>query len=77
MGKSFVFLSDLSPLLCSYFNSPSVSPPKDLLTSLRSKLDCMLFIDYARFSVLVTLEGTDASVSTSCPGEGEITSQHS
>lgn len=28
MGKSFVFLLDLSPLLCFYFNSPSVSLPK-------------------------------------------------
>lgn len=74
VGKSFVFLLDLSPLLCFYFNSPLSAPqrPTDIL---RSKLNCVPFIDYARFSVLVTLEGTDTSVSTSHLGEEEITSQ--
>lgn len=58
VGESFVFLSDLSPQLCFYFNSLSVSPSKDQLKSVRSKLDLMPLLDYATLSVLVTLEGT-------------------
>lgn len=47
-------------------------PPQRPIDISEKQLDCMPFTDYAKLSVLVTLEDTDASASTSHPGEGEI-----
>lgn len=57
-------------LLCfisTFFNL--LSAPQRPIDIPEKQLDCMPFTDYAKLSVLITLEDTDASASTSHPGE--------
>lgn len=76
-GKVFCISTESvsSALFLLYFTF--CQPPQRPTDIPEKQLDCMPFTDCAKLSVLVTLEGSDASASTSHPGEGEITSQYS